>query len=157
MGIKALNKFKPDMLTVHISGGEKMLLLTKKITNKTKLIGVSALTSLGKKDIYQIYNRPNAKKLVTDMVKIALKSKIDGIVCSPEEIKIVKKISKGKLIIITPGIRLLNNKVKNDDQKRVLGPKEAINLGANYIVIGRPLLNSKNPKKLVKLINEQTK
>jgi len=157
MGIRALNKIKADMITVHISGGEKMLSLTKKMKNKTKLIGVTALTSLNKKDIRSIYNRPNAKKLVTDMTKIAIKNRIHGIVCSPKEIKIVKKIAKRKLIIITPGIRLKNNKIKNDDQKRTLDPKKAIDLGADYIVIGRPILNSKNPKKLVQYINEQTK
>jgi len=157
MGIKALNKINPDMITVHISGGKKMLSLAKKIKSKTKLIGITALTSLNKKDIRYIYNRPNAKKLVTDMVKIAMKNKIHGIVCSPKEINIVKKIAKRKLIIITPGIRLINNKIKNDDQKRTLDPNEAIKLGADYIVIGRPILNSKNPKKLIQSINEQTK
>jgi len=157
MGIKALNEIKSDMITVHISGGGKMLSLTKKMKNKTKLIGVTALTSLNKKDIRAIYNRPNAKKLVTDMTKIAIKNRLHGIVCSPKEIKIVKKVAKRKLIIITPGIRLKNNKIKNDDQERTLDPKQAINLGADYIVIGRPILNSKNPKKLVQSINEQTK
>ena len=91
------------------------------------------------------------------MVKIAVNAKIDGIVCSPKEIKLVKKISKDKLTIITPGIRPNKNKAKNDDQKRFLSPKRAIELGADYIVIGRPILNSKNPKKLVKSINEETK
>ena len=144
------------MLTIHISGGEKMLSLARRISGKTKLIGVSVLTSLNKNDIKLIYNRPNVKKLITDMTKIALKNKIHGIVCSPKEIKIVKKISKEKLIVITPGIRLLNKKIINDDQKRTLSPKEAISLGANYIVIGRPILNSKNPKKIIQSINEQT-
>lgn len=157
MGILALEKFKPDMLTIHISGGEKMLISARQVTNKIKLIGVSTLTSLNNKDINQIYNRNSAKKIVTDMVKIALKTNLHGIVCSPKEIKIVKKISKGKLIIITPGIRLLNNKIKKDDQKRTLTPKKAIDLGADYIVVGRPIINAKNPKMIVKQINEQTK
>ena len=91
------------------------------------------------------------------MVKIAINAKIDGIVCSPKEIKLVKKISKNKLTIITPGIRPNKKKAKNDDQKRFLSPKRAIELGADYIVIGSPIVNSKNPKKLVKSINEETK
>ena len=91
------------------------------------------------------------------MTKIALKAKIDGIVCSPKEISIIKKIAGNKLKIITPGIRLNNNKIKNDDQKRTLSPREAVKLGADYIVIGRPVLNSKNPKKVIELINEQTR
>ena len=156
MGIKALNKLNPSMLTVHISGGNKMLSLARKNRKKSKIIGVSALTSLDEKNISLIYNRSSAKKLVKDMVKIALKSKLDGIVCSPKEIKLVKDISKDKLIIITPGIRVGKKLVKNDDQKRILTPKEAIKLGADFLVIGRPILNSKNPKKLVKFINDQT-
>ena len=157
MGIKALLKLKPDMITLHISGGEKMLKAAKKVTKNIKLIGVSALTSLDKKDINQIYNRNNINKLITGMTKIALKANMDGIVCSPKEIKIVKKISKNKLIIITPGIRFLNKKIKNDDQKRSLGPKEAIKLGANYLVIGRPILQARNPLELINQINDQTK
>ena len=102
-----------------------------------------------------IYNRKNIEILIKDMVKLALKAKISGIVCSPKEIKLVKKISKNKLIIITPGIRIDTGKIKNDDQKRTLTPKKALSLGADYIVIGRPILNSKNPKKLVQLINEK--
>ena len=157
MGIKALLKHKPDMLTVHISGGEEMIKAAKKITKNIKLIGVSALTSLNKKDINQIYNRKDINKFIISMTKIALKANADGIVCSPKEIKIVKKISKNKLIIITPGIRFLNKKIKNDDQKRSLSPKEAIKLGANYLVIGRPILNAKNPLKLICKINDQTR
>ena len=94
MGIKALDKLNPAMVTVHISGGEKMLSLARKNRKKTKIIGVSALTSLDEKNISLIYNRSSTKKLVEDMVKIALKSKIDGIVCSPKEIKFVKKYFK---------------------------------------------------------------
>ena len=149
MGIKALNKLKPEMITVHISGGINMLKEAKGISKKIKIIGVSALTSLNKENIRQIYNRSNINILVREMVGVAIKSKLDGIVCSPKEISLVKKLSKNKLIIITPGIRLDEKTIKSDDHKRTLSPKEAIKLGANYIVIGRPILNSKDPTKLV--------
>ena len=155
--LKAIKVFNPEMVTVHISGGNKMLTFAKKNLKKIKIIGVTALTSLNNKDIKQIYKRSNTKKLVSEMVKIALKNKLDGIVCSPEEIEIVKKISKEKLLIITPGIRLDQKNIKNDDQKRIMTPGKAINLGADYLVIGRPILNSKNPKKLIKSINDETK
>ena len=143
------------MITVHISGGEKMLKEAKKVSKKTKIIGVSVLTSLENNDLKKFYNIDNSKKLVSKMTKVALKSKIDGIVCSPKEIKIVKKISKKKLKIITPGIRLKNNNISKDDQKRIMQPKEAIKLGANYLVIGRPILNAKDPMKIINLINEE--
>ena len=73
-------------------------------------------------------------------------------VCSPLEIKLVKKLSSEKLIIVTPGIRSDNYK-KNDDQKRFMSPKKAIDLGANYLVIGRPITQSSNPLLEITSIN----
>ena len=74
--------------------------------------------------------------------------------CSPLEIKIVRKIVGKKLLIVTPGIRLKKNIKKNDDQKRFVTPKEAINYGADLIVIGRPITDSKDPLKIIKQINK---
>ena len=152
--IGIIKKLNAEMITVHISGGKKMLNEAKKNSKKVKIIGVTALTSLDDKNIYQIYKRKNVEQLVKEMINIAIKSKLDGIVCSPKEIKLVKKISKRKLIIITPGIRPILKKQISDDQKRIMTPMKAISLGADYLVIGRPILNSKNPKKLVELIND---
>ena len=156
MGIQAIKKFKPDMITVHISGGDDMLKFAKKECKKIKLIGVTALTSLNDNDISKIYNRKNSLKFIKDMTKISLKNKLDGIVCSPNEIKFVKKYSKNKLKIITPGIRNKDNIINNDDQKRTMNATEAIKLGANFLVIGRPILKSKNPLKFIRIINDQT-
>ena len=75
-------------------------------------------------------------------------------VCSPKEIKLVRRIVNKNFIIITPGIRINKLNTKIDDQKRVLSPKEAVQLGADYLVIGRPIMQSKNPLKTVKEINE---
>ena len=155
MGISSLNRLDPDMLTVHISGGKNMLVSANKNSKNTKIIGVSILTSLDKKNIFNIYNRKNTKTLIKKMVSLAIDSKIYGIVCSPKEVKYVKEFAKSKLKIITPGIRLKNQKIRNDDQKRFLLPKEAIKLGADYLVIGRPIIASNNPLYLVKSINDQ--
>jgi len=156
MGIQAIKKFKPDMITVHISGGNNMLKFAKKECKKIKLIGVTALTSLDDKDISKIYNRKNSLEFIKDMTKISLKNNLDGIVCSPNEIKFIKKYSKNKLKIITPGIRNKDNIINNDDQKRTMNAAEAIKLGANFLVIGRPILKSKNPLKFIRIINDQT-
>ena len=67
--------------------------------------------------------------------------------CSPQEIKLVRKKVGKKLIIVTPGIRLENEKIISDDQKRVYSPKKAVQLGADFLVIGRPIMNSKDPLK----------
>ena len=83
-----------------------------------------------------------------------LKNKLDGVVCSPKEIKYIRKEIGKNFIIVTPGIRI-DKKIKNDDQKRVETPKKAIEMGANYLVIGRPITDSKNPLKVLKEINER--
>ena len=74
--------------------------------------------------------------------------------CSPKEIKYIRKKIGKNIIIVTPGIRI-NNKIKADDQKRVETPKKAIELGANFLVIGRPITESKNPLKVLKELNKQ--
>ena len=92
--------------------------------------------------------------IVNKFVKEALKCNLDGVVCSPKEIKTVKKIAGKKLLIVTPGIRPQIKSNITDDQKRTMSPKEAIVLGADFLVIGRPITKSKNPLKAVKIIND---
>ena len=152
--LKAINKLKPLLTTIHISGGDEMMKLSLIKNRRTKVLGVSILTSLDKKQTKKIYNEEEIESLVAKFAKYAKKNNLDGIVCSPKEIKLVRKIVGKKFIILTPGIRL-NQKIKSkDDQKRVLSPQDAINLGANYLVIGRPILESKDPLKTLKDINK---
>ena len=83
------------------------------------------------------------------------KNNLSGLVCSPLEISIVRKEVGKKMILVVPGIRLeKKSKSKKDDQKRTLTPKEAINLGADFLVIGRPIIESKNPLETIKKINQ---
>ena len=153
-GIKAINSLGPILTTVHISGGSDMLKASIINKKNTKILGVSILTSLNSKQTKKYYNEVDIKKLVKKFVIEAKKYKLDGIVCSPKEIKLVRNALGKNFIIVTPGIRLDKSKKFQDDQKRILTPSEAINNGANYLVIGRPILNSKNPLKTIKEINE---
>ena len=153
-GINVIANLKPYFTTVHIAGGDEMLKMALLNKKKTKIIGVTALTSLDNHQVQKYYLRTNVKKLVNDYVGHALKNKIDGIVCSPHEIKTVKKLSGNNLLIVTPGIRPSLYK-KNDDQKRIMSPGEAISLGANYLVIGRPITQSYNPIKAIIDINSE--
>ena len=141
--IQGLKYFPINMLTVHTSGGKDMLLAAIDAVSGTciKVFGVTALTSLNNQDSNQIYQRTISEQ-VNAMLDLADETGIDGIVCSPHELKLVSK--RKKLLSITPGIRLENF---NDDQKRIMSPKEAIDLGADYIVIGRPITNSDNISK----------
>ena len=154
-GIKAIEKLSPKFTTIHISGGDEMQKSThSKKNRKLKILGVSILTSLNSLQTKKYYNEANIEKLVTKFVKNAYKNKLDGIVCSPLEIKTARKIGGKNLIIVVPGIRPDNYTKKNDDQKRTIGAKEAIRLGADYLVIGRPITKSKNPLKTIKQLNK---
>ena len=146
--IKAIKDLKVDYLTIHISSGPEALKACKKVSGKTKLIGVTILTSLDNKALKGIGFNKDVKKLVYLQAKLANKAKLDAIVCSPQEVSIVKKVFKNE--IITPGIRL---NLKANDQKRVLTPKQAFKNGSDWLVIGRPLTKGNIKKNISSLID----
>ncbi len=148
--IEALNTLPINMLTIHISGGQDMMIAAMEAAMGTgiKIFGVTALTSLSDNDTNNIFQR-NASEQVYKMLDLAEEAGIDGVVCSPHELELVK--SRKSLLSITPGIRMQD---LNDDQNRVMTPKEAIDLGANYLVIGRPITKSKNIRKSLNEIYE---
>ena len=151
-GIEAIANLSPYFTTIHITGGDEMQKITGLSKKNVKVLGVSILTSIDSAQAEKYYSEKNITNLVGKFVKNALENKLDGVVCSPLEIELVKKISSGKLIIVTPGIRPENYN-KNDDQKRFMSPKKAVNLGANYLVIGRPITQSSNPLLEITSIN----
>ena len=128
----ALKDLKIDYLTVHISSGLKALKKVKKVSGKTKIVGVTTLTSLDSADLKSIGHKRSLKDIVTLQAKLASKAKLDAIVCSPHEIKFVQKYFYKE--IITPGIRISS---EVNDQKRVMTPREAFKQGSDWIVIGR--------------------
>ena len=140
--IIGFNDCKIDMLTVHLSGGEKMLrkaMLAGKSIN-TKVIGVSMLTSLEEEDSLALFDN-KLEDQISNLFKIAVKVNLDGIVCSPHELKIANTILGSHLVKITPGIR---NIQANDDQARTMSAKEAIERGSSFLVIGRPITQAEN-------------
>jgi len=153
-GIQAISKLNPFFTTIHISGGDDMQNAAVFSKNNIKILGVSILTSLDEKQTEKYYYNKNLEKIVSDFTNYALVNKLDGIVCSPLEVKFVRKIAGDKLILVVPGIRPEDYKDKNDDQKRYVTPQEAINLGADFLVIGRPITKSNNPLKLIQQINK---
>ena len=152
-GLEALNKIKPILTTIHISGGDEMMKSSVRDKKFTKILGVSILTSIDSKQTKKFYNQKNVSSLVRKFAKFAKKNGLDGVVCSPKEIKVIRKATGKNFIIVTPGIRL-KSKIKSDDQKRIETPEKAIEMGANYLVIGRPITKSKNPLKTLKEIND---
>ena len=150
--IRAIKDIKFNYITIHINSGYEALKEAKKAAGRTKLIGVTILTSLDNKAIKEIGFSKNIKELVLHQAKLATKAKLDAIVCSAQEVKIAKKVFKKE--IITPGIRLHS---KNDDQKRVLTPKEAYKNGADWLVIGRDITKGNVKNNIQKLINHLNK
>ena len=136
--IKGLTSLPINMLTIHTSGGKDMMMAAMEAVSGTeiKIFGVTTLTSLSNDDTNEIFQRTSSEQ-VNVMLDLAEEAGIDGVVCSPHELELVSK--RETLLSITPGIRL---KDSNDDQKRVMTPKEAIDLGADYLVIGRPITTS---------------
>jgi len=152
-GIDAITKLNPYFTTIHISGGDEMQKAAVSVKKNTKIVGVSILTSLDSSQTKKYHYNDDVEKIVAEYTYYALKNNLDGVVCSPKEIEIVKKIASNKLIIITPGIRLSDSSSFQDDQKRFMTPNEAIKCGANYLVIGRPITHSSKPLKTVQKIN----
>ena len=148
--IKAVKDLKLNYITIHISSGLKAIRAAKKVSGSIKLIGVTVLTSLDNRSLKEIGFDKNVKKIVHYQAKLATKAGLDAIVCSPQEIKIVKKVFKKE--IITPGIRFFND--KKDDQKRVMTPKEAIQNGATSLVMGRSITRGNIKKNIKKIIDE---
>ena len=141
--IQGLTSLPIKLLTIHASGGKDMMMAAMEAVSGThiKVFGVTALTSLNNDDTKYIFQRTPSEQ-VNAMLDLAEEAGIDGVVCSPHELELVSK--REALLSITPGIRL---KESYDDQKRVMTPKKAINLGADYLVIGRPITASKDIKK----------
>ena len=146
--VKAIKDLKVNYLTIHISSGLKALKASKKVAGKIKLVGVTIITSLDNRALKEIGYKKDVKKLVFNQAKLAQKANLDAIVCSAQEIKIVKKVFKKE--IITPGIRLNNN---TNDQKRTLNPKQAFKNGSDWLVIGRPITKGNIKKNIKNLID----
>ena len=146
--VKAIKDLKINYLTIHISSGLEALKATKKVSGKIKLIGVTILTSLNDKALKDIGFNKDVKKLVLHQARMANKAKLDAVVCSAQEVKLVKKVFKKE--IITPGIRFNS---KSNDQRRVVTPKQAYKNGSDWLVMGRPITQGNIKKNIQNLID----
>ena len=145
--IKSLKNLKISYLTVHLSSGISALKALKKESKSIKIAGVTTLTSLNNKDLKEIGYNKKVNELVKHQVKLAKKAKLDAIVCSGHEIRLVKRVFKKE--IITPGIKIHNTK---NDQKRVMKAKDAFAAGSDWLVIGRSITNGNIKKNIQSLL-----
>ncbi len=148
--------YNPAYTTLHVSGGYNMLKecvdLKKELNSNTNLIGVTMLTSFDNDSINEIGIRGTVDENVDNLSVLAHDCGMDGIVCSPMEIKKIKEKFGSKLKIIVPGIRNQTNNA--DDQKRTLSAKKAIEFGADIIVVGRPITSADSPRDAAKIFHQ---
>lgn len=141
----------PNMFTVHALGGYEMMKAAVEQRNITfsnaedysLVVAVTILTSLDANSWEQLINIP-MEYIFDNLLEVAVSAGVDAVVCSGHEVKKVK-INYPNLITVVPGIRMPNDMI--DDQKRTVTPKEAIDNGADFLVIGRSITNTKNPEK----------
>lgn len=146
--IKSLLPLKPFMLNVHVTGGAEMMVAAKQAIEELKnekplLVGVTILTSMNENSFKEQGLKLNIGNQVTKLANLAMKSGLNGVVCSPHEARKVKDMCGEDFLTVVPGIRPQIS--DSQDQKRIMTPKEAIKNGADILIIGRPLTRSKDP------------
>ena len=142
------------MFNVHALGGGEMMRRAVGEVNETcarenlnvpKIIGVTVLTSSNNQTLREVGIESETERQVLRLAKMTAASGLDGIVAAPQEIKIIRReINKKDFLLVTPGIR--NPDSQADDQKRTMSAAQAVSAGADYLVVGRPILNSANPR-----------
>jgi orotidine-5'-phosphate decarboxylase len=149
-------------MTLHTSGGKEMMIravdtaseeAAKLGIERPLLIGVTVLTSLKAEHLQAIGMTPDTEAQVLKLAQLALEAGLDGVVCSPQEIELVKGECGREFLVVAPGIRPVW--AAANDQKRILTPSQAIRKGADYIVIGRPIIKDQNPQNAFRKICEE--
>ncbi len=155
--ITALAPLKPFMVNVHLSGGMTMLKASveaKKATNAPELlIGVTVLTSLTDADLAAMNIQSSTKDHALLLAKMAKDAGLDGVVCSPHEVQAIKTLCGNDFKTITPGVRPIW--ASSDDQSRIMTPKQAMNQGTDFLVIGRPITAADDPISACKMLLEE--
>ncbi|MBU1061513.1 MAG: orotidine-5'-phosphate decarboxylase [Candidatus Omnitrophica bacterium] len=160
---KAIARFGLFMFNVHVQGGAGMMKMALKGAeeeseklgvSRPRILGVTVLTSMDEQDLQQVGINKSSKEHVLNLARLAKQSGLDGVVASPREVRWIRKEIGKDFLIVTPGIRPAGD--AKGDQKRIATPREAINAGADYIVMGRPITKAKDPvKALDSIVNSE--
>lgn len=145
------------MLTVHASGGEEMMMAAREgvstFSHTPKLVAVTVLTSMQESDFSQLGVSRSLEEQVMRLASLAQQSRMDGVVCSAQEVVELRKLLSENFDLVTPGIRPQGSAA--GDQKRVMTPREAIQSGSNYLVIGRPITQARDPQRALNTIFDE--
>ena len=142
--VRKISNFNVALTTIHLNGGKEMIEAASLEKGNIEILGVSILTSLSKNDIFEI-THTEFDNYFNNLISIATNTNVDGVVCSPNELDKLKNFNKLKVV---PGIR---NDISDDDQKRVMSSIEAYQKGADFIVVGRHITRSEDPRKALEL------
>ncbi|MDC3144321.1 orotidine-5'-phosphate decarboxylase [Pelagibacteraceae bacterium] len=145
--LEGILNLEPKFTTLHVSGGSEMIKECVNVRNsnqsQTNLIGVTVLTSFNERGIKEVGLSNSIQDQVLNLARLAEENNLDGIVCSPHEIKKIKLEVEDNLKLIVPGIRSIDD--DTNDQKRTMNASEAMNAGADILVVGRPITMAKDP------------
>ncbi|WP_417316973.1 orotidine-5'-phosphate decarboxylase [Emcibacter sp.] len=150
--IHALMPLRPSIMTIHTAGGPAMMAAAAKAATEAAetvgcprpiIVGVTILTSLDESDLEAVGYQNNLSDQVVRLARLAKDSGLDGVVCSPLEIELIKEACGQEFKLVVPGIRPAGS--ATGDQKRIMTPKQAVDKGADYIVIGRPITQAEDP------------
>lgn len=150
--VENATRLRVAMLNVHASGGTAMMkaavaaartVAAGHVVDPPILLGVTILTSLLDSDLEEVGIAPPVAAAVTRLAALASAAGMNGVVASPHEVSIIREVVPRDFVIVTPGVRFEDSMA--DDQKRTLGPREALQAGADYLVIGRPILAAPYP------------
>jgi orotidine-5'-phosphate decarboxylase len=159
--VASATRLDVQMLTIHTSGGGEMMRAAEKSAQDTAkslgrpaplVLGVTVLTSMDSNSLSEIGCEANVGQQVARLAALAVKSGLRGLVCSPLEIAELRRLLPAEIQLVTPGIR--TGAEKADDQKRTLTPREAIQAGASWLVVGRPIYAAENPRAAAEKILE---
>ncbi len=147
---RSVADLNPKFLTVHASGGSKMISGASSTLPNVEITAVTILTSLDQEQMIAMGLSENIENLTLSLAKNAVNSGARAIVSSPQEVSLLRKHLGEKVTLITPGVR--PSGAERDDQKRVMTPREAIAAGADFVVIGRPITKASDPKQAAEAI-----
>ena len=150
--VRSAAVLEPLLMTIHVAGGPGMMEAAVNAADqaasedgkrRTKLLGVTVLTSLDEGDLAAVGQPGPVAEQVQRLALLARDSGLDGVICSPQEVAVLRDICGADFLLVVPGIRPVGSAV--GDQKRVMGPRAAIQAGADYLVIGRPITEAQHP------------
>jgi orotidine-5'-phosphate decarboxylase len=147
---RSVADINPKFLTVHASGGSKMISAASSTLPKVEITAVTILTSLGQEQMLAMGLSENIENLTLSLAKNAVNSGARAIVSSPQEVSLLRKHLGEKVTLITPGVR--PSGAERDDQERIMTPRQAIEAGADFVVIGRPITKASDPKQAAEAI-----